>query len=183
MAPPELDTARSTARPADKGTDTQTVNPAVIRRTVDGLVAVSGCRRKEARQRISAWLAGGDSLDDLEAWLRANYRMTPPASLPSATRAVVVAVADPGKRTAPGGESGGPDVRLAGDAPTVAPSADPYAEPRCVACGHRVWSAAALRTGLGAECRRRLSTGLASADDAVRIAYAAALLRLTKGAA
>lgn len=66
----------TTARPADKGANTG-VEAAVRRRVIDGIVAVLGCRRQEARERIAAWEAGGIALDDLEAYLRATYRRDP----------------------------------------------------------------------------------------------------------
>lgn len=69
--------ASNTARPAEKGTDTQKLDPALVRRTIDGIVSVTGCRRKEARERVAAWHAGGKPLADLEAYLRATYRLDP----------------------------------------------------------------------------------------------------------
>lgn len=67
----------TTARPADKGTEPQELDPALMRRTVGAVVTVTGCRRSEARERIAAWMAGGRPLGDLEAWLRTNYRIDP----------------------------------------------------------------------------------------------------------
>lgn len=64
-------------RPAVKGASPQGIDPARMRRAVDSLVAVSGCRRKEARQRIAAWSSGGRSIDDIEAWLSATFRRDP----------------------------------------------------------------------------------------------------------
>lgn len=74
-----ISTARltsTTARPAEKGaTDRQ--DPALIRRCVDAVVALTGTRRKAARQQVTSWLAGGMAASDIEAWLRANYRLDP----------------------------------------------------------------------------------------------------------
>lgn len=65
----------TTARPADKGANQ--ADQAARRRAVDGVVTVTGCRRKEARQRVDAWVSGGNLLDDLDAYLRATYRADP----------------------------------------------------------------------------------------------------------
>jgi hypothetical protein len=67
---------RNTARPADKGAS-KGIDHAQVRRTVDALVTVTGCRRKQARERIAAWLSDGRAIDDLEAYLRATYRIDP----------------------------------------------------------------------------------------------------------
>ncbi len=48
-----------------------------MRRTVDGIVTVTGCRRSQAREQVAAWLAGGRPLDDLEAYLRATFKTDP----------------------------------------------------------------------------------------------------------
>lgn len=73
-----------------------------------------------------------------------------------------------------GGRSQAASTTFAGVATTV---------PRCTVCGHHIYAPASIALGIGRECQRRLKASLASADDAVRIAYAAALLRLTGGAA
>lgn len=58
--------ASSTVRPADKGASTERRDPALIRRTVDALVSLSGCRRKAAREYVTAWIDAGRDLSDLE---------------------------------------------------------------------------------------------------------------------
>lgn len=67
----------TTARPANKGANTEGPDPALMRRTVDAVVTVTGCRRKEARQRINAWRAGGEAMSDLDAYLRATFHADP----------------------------------------------------------------------------------------------------------
>src|SRR5699024_8217611 len=64
-------------RSAEREPDTQSPDPAVLRRTVDAITTVSGCRRKEAREKIRSWLAGGAAIDDIEAYLRQSYRIDP----------------------------------------------------------------------------------------------------------
>lgn len=66
----------NTARLADQGTSTR-LDPAHVRRTVDAITKLTGCRRQEARERINAWTAGGRALDDLDAYLRATFRIDP----------------------------------------------------------------------------------------------------------
>jgi hypothetical protein len=56
----------STARPAEKGASTERPDPALVRRTVDALVSLSGCRRKAAREYVAAWIGASRDLSDLE---------------------------------------------------------------------------------------------------------------------
>lgn len=69
-------TPSNTARPAEKG-PTERLSHAQMNQVVDALVSVSGCRRRQARERINAWLSDGRPLDDVEAYLRASYRIDP----------------------------------------------------------------------------------------------------------
>lgn len=60
----------STASPADKGTE---------RRLVSALVTLSGgtIRRSDARAVIAQRTASGETPDEIEAYLRATFRMDP----------------------------------------------------------------------------------------------------------
>lgn len=69
------------ARPASKRTETG-IDPAVERRTVSALVELSASvgtpmRRTEARAIVRSRLAGGQTLAEIEAYLRATYRLDP----------------------------------------------------------------------------------------------------------
>lgn len=70
-------TLSNTDRPADKGATHQQLDPAAVRRSIDALVEITGCRRKEARERVRSWASGGTPSDDLEAWLRADFQRDP----------------------------------------------------------------------------------------------------------
>lgn len=67
---------RNPARPADKGTNSHGIDPALIRRTVDGLVSLSAAsgkpmRRKQARAVVVAYASDhGPELDGWSSWLR-----------------------------------------------------------------------------------------------------------------
>ena len=67
---------RNTARPADKGTNTAGLDPALVRRTTDGLVSLSAAtdtplRRKAARAIVLAYASDhGPELDGWSTWLR-----------------------------------------------------------------------------------------------------------------
>ena len=73
--PPPL-AATHPVRPADKGAS-KGQDHAIVRRTVDALVTVAGCRRKDARERIKGFLDGGAPITELEAYLRQTYRLDP----------------------------------------------------------------------------------------------------------
>lgn len=60
---------------------------------------------------------------------------------------------------------------------------DIHSVPRCTLCGHHIYARESVVVGIGRDCRRRLKDSLSTADVDVRIAYAAALLRVTRGAA
>lgn len=62
----------TTARPADKRTTT-----AAKSRVVSALVAVSGMRRREAWAVVDQRIALGETPDEVEAYLRATFRMDP----------------------------------------------------------------------------------------------------------
>lgn len=71
----------STARPADKGAS-QGIGPASERRTISALVALSASvgtplRRSEARQIVHSRLSAGQTLAELEAYMRATFRQDP----------------------------------------------------------------------------------------------------------
>lgn len=84
----------TTARPADKGTDSQRVDPALIRRTVDGLVSLSAAsgiplRRKQARAAVLAYASDhGPELDGWSTWLRNWHGIADPTG-ESAVRSVM----------------------------------------------------------------------------------------------
>lgn len=67
---------RNPVRPADKGTIPLGIDPALIRRTVDGLVSLSATsgtpmRRKQAREIVLAYSSEhGPELDGWSTWLR-----------------------------------------------------------------------------------------------------------------
>lgn len=77
LEPAAQGAARSPARPADKGANTEAIDAAILRRAIDGVTAVTGCRRKAARERVRSWISGGMSRTDLEAWLWQNFRLDP----------------------------------------------------------------------------------------------------------
>lgn len=67
-----LPASSTTARPADKGTSTTTKS-----RLVSALVAVTGMRRREAWAVLDQREARGETPDEIEAYLRATYRIDP----------------------------------------------------------------------------------------------------------
>lgn len=62
------------------------------------------------------------------------------------TKAETKRESSPGKRTAPGGESGGPDVRLAGDPLSLATF--------CARCGAVLTARSSVARGIGPVCVR-----------------------------
>lgn len=57
-----------------------------------------------------------------------------------------VAPPDEAKRKGPGGETEAPQDRWAATEDSV---------PRCIDCGHRIFTAASIAVGIGRDCRRR----------------------------
>ncbi len=75
-------TPSTTARPAEKGTSGERLDPAVVSRSVDALVtlaAVDGrqLRRKEARAAVVGWTAGEPTPSELDAYLRVMFKVDP----------------------------------------------------------------------------------------------------------
>ena len=91
-------------------------------------------------------------------------------------------MAPPGKRTAPGGESGGPDVRCGADTTSIVLSVDADTQPRCLACERLITSPASIAAGLGRDCRRRMNRGLRDASPTVQRLYRE-MLEAARGAA
>lgn len=61
-------TPGTTARPADKGARQAEPDDAAVRMAVDGLTAVSGMRRKDARAVVLAYASTGGSPEPLDGW-------------------------------------------------------------------------------------------------------------------
>lgn len=84
MPRPDTFTASNTARPAEKGTSTRRLDPALERRTVDGLVTLSAAagkpmRRKQARAVVLAYASDhGPELDGWAHWLRNWHGISDP---------------------------------------------------------------------------------------------------------
>lgn len=78
--------ASTTVRPAEKGATSQGLDGAQVRRLIDGLVAVTGMRRKKARAIVLAHVSKGGGLDGWSHWLRNNWGISDPTG-EAATRA------------------------------------------------------------------------------------------------
>jgi len=67
---------RSTVRLAEKEA-TEELKPAMIRRAIDAITEMTGCRRKQAREQVRAFTAGGRTVTELDAWLQLTFRIDP----------------------------------------------------------------------------------------------------------
>lgn len=83
----------NTARPAEKGTNTEGPDAALVRRTIDALVALSTAdgkpmRRKAARQVVLGYTdRNGGSLDGWALWLRSWHGYADPTGETARRRA------------------------------------------------------------------------------------------------
>ena len=63
-------------RPADKGADTG-IDAALVRIATDRIAAATGARRKDARSWVHRWVGVATTRAELDAWLRATFRIDP----------------------------------------------------------------------------------------------------------